>query len=472
MAGDKSSQSRFPMVVRSGSVTVTIYRLTRAFRKNGETTMRTVYSVAYSTPAGRTVRQFGKLSSAKQQARIAADRLAAGETEAATLSQADRNQLIQARKIVGEFPLLAALEEWTSARNLVGTEVIAACTAWAQRRTKLESITVAKAIERFTVAKNGEGVVMTNSYEHVLRRLGVDYGTRQLDSIHARELRAWLGKIKHPVTRNTYRKRIVTLWRWARDEEYLPRDAKTEAEMTKAAQEPPPERSLLDASNLQDLLDNLNFADRLSEVAAVSISAFCGLRSFEAHHQVWEDIHLDEKYLKVTKAKMGTPAYRMVPIPTCCIVWLEQIPPEERKGRIHTFKTDVMTIVRRFALAQNPAISLPDNCLRKTWISASLAITNDLARVAGDAGHSVQTEVRYYRGLVTKKQADAWFKVVPNYTSYNPTDFDKTLVYPTADERAHMLAAYQAMVPGREYSVNEVLDAMDFRLKRSGKSAQ
>ena len=46
--------------------------------------------------------------------------------------------------------------------------------------------------------------------------------------------RAFVALRENPVTRNTFRKRIVSVWRWAQRQGYLPRGVHTEAEMTEA----------------------------------------------------------------------------------------------------------------------------------------------------------------------------------------------------------------------------------------------
>jgi integrase len=404
-------RERFPIVVRNGCVSAKIYRLWRKFKTPAGAVEREVYSLSYTAPEGRKVRQFGRLSSAKSEARLVVDQIAAGEAEGAIMTKADRAELIAAREITGDVTILNALAEWKEAKGLVGAEVIAACRAWNRRHTRVHSIPVAEAVKKFTEAKQTQGVEMKNSYEHVLNRFKADFGTRMLDHIHARDLTEWLNKITNATTRNTYRKRIVTLFRWARDEEFLPRDLMTEAERTKAAQEKAPDRALITPQIFEDLLNGC--AEFPTYLPAVIVTGFCGLRSSEAHAQKWEDIDLSEGYLNVTKAKEGTPAHRYVKLCDAAKAWLSLTPEKERKGLIHPYTTEVLTLIRRYA-KDKPALDLPSNCLRKSWISHRLAVHPNIAEVSLEAGHGASVEIRNYRGIVKKEQGEAWFKILPN----------------------------------------------------------
>lgn len=405
-------RDRFPIVIRNGSVSAKIYRVWRLYkRKGGRKQRREVYSLAFGSAEGRKVSQYGKLSSAKAQARLAVDQIAAGEAEGALMTKADRAELMRARDVAADTSVLNALEQWKKARDLVGEEMIAACEAWAQRKTKLEHITINDAVEKFLADKRSDGVNTENSYEGVFDKFRADFGTRFLDKIHVRELNTWLKAVVVPATRNTYRKRIVTLFRWAKDQEYLPRDATTEAEMTKAISEPPPPRAVISPATFTTWLDGCLLAHP-EYVPAMSLAGFCGMRSIEVDRQVWEDINLGEGHLNVTAAKKGTAQDRYIKIQPVLKAWLELTPRKERKGLIHPYDTQIMTLVRNFG-RRELKLNLPSNCLRKSWVSYRLAITKDVAATSLDGGHSSQVEIRNYRGKVKESVALEWFNIFP-----------------------------------------------------------
>ena len=392
------------MTVRSGSVAVKIYRVRQPKARLGY-----VFSLAYSSPEGRKVRQFAALEEAKQEAQLAADRIATGHAEASNISRSNGEELIAARRLTGEVPLLSALQEWSKARSIVGYDLIPACEAWRRRETKCERILVGALVDLFLAAKSAQGVNIKASYKSRLTGLKRDMGSLYLDSISTRAWEAWLALRKDPVTRNTDRKRVVTLCRWARRQGYLPREITTEAEMTERSKEPPPSRSILKASELEALLNS--FRDRRDLLPAIVISALCGLRSIEVHRQNWEDIDFAQKHLRVTMAKEGTPADRPVPLPACGVAWLRLVPESERVGRIHPHKTEVMTLVRN--LARKRGVGIPDNALRKSWVSYRLALTKNLAATALEAGHTATVAIRNYLKWATPAEAARWFRILP-----------------------------------------------------------
>lgn len=399
-----SPANRFPLTIKSGAVAVKIYKVRHKLAPAGH-----VFSLAYSTAEGRKVRQFADLDEAKAEARIIAGRISAGHADGAQLSRSDRDELLKAREIAGDVPFLAALGEWSKAREIVGAEILAACEAWKRRQTKHRRILVGDAIGNFLASKIAAGVDTGASYESILGATKRELGERYLDAITARDWQVWLERRKGPVTRNTFRKRIITLSRWARRQGYLPREVTTEAEMTERAQEPAPSREILNPDQLAKLL--AVFIDRPDLLPAIVLSVFCGLRSKEAHFQLWEDIDLRQKHVRVSRAKVGTAAARMVPLPDCASAWLRLTPSAEQTGRIHPHKTEVFTLIRNLARVRQ--VKIPENSLRKSWVSYRLAQTKDLAATALEAGHSATVEIRNYRELATPAAAAAWFAIHP-----------------------------------------------------------
>jgi integrase len=414
----KPSKDRFPLIIRNGSVSAKIYSLRRKFKRAGKVDERTVYSLAYVGIQGRRVRQFGILARAKAEGRLVVDQIAAGEVEGALMSKADRALLMGAKEIAGAMPLLTALSEWKQAKELVGPELLPACRAWAKRLTRVKSKLVPKVVKEFIDVKSRDHVNMDNSYRWVLEPFAKKFAAHSLDQIHVRELSEWLQQQKNPATRNTFRKRIVTLFRWARTLEYLPREMTTEAELTVSVEEPPPARALIEVEIYEKLIRGFE-AERPDLIPAIVIAGFAGLRSVEVAAQIWEDINLEEGHLSVTAAKKGTTADRYVPLSPAAVAWLSLTPKAERHGIIHGYDTEVITIVRNYA-RRTLKLDLPRNTLRKSWISHRLAVTKDLAATSLEAGHSSQVEVRNYRGKVKEPEGHKWFRINPSQQRNRP----------------------------------------------------
>src|SRR5450432_588882 len=89
-----AAPARWPRVIKSGSVSVTIYKLRHASSRSGFT-----YVLAWVSPAGRQRRKFADPAAALAEGRLKADQLAAGRIEGAEMSRGDRDDLQAARAL-------------------------------------------------------------------------------------------------------------------------------------------------------------------------------------------------------------------------------------------------------------------------------------------------------------------------------------------------------------------------------------
>jgi len=218
------------------------------------------------------------------------------------------------------------------------------------------------------------------------------------------------------VSRNTHRKRLVAVWRWAQRKGYLPRDARTEAEMTDRAHEPAPVIGIIDVTTWAALLAYVR-AKFPQYLAPLVVAGFCGLRRGEVHAQTWEDISIERKNLRVTQGKRGTPARRMVPLCDAAVAWLNVCAGEHTAEICYDYAMDRIRLLAREAVNEDgtpkfPA--LPENCFRHSYISHAVAGTGDIPRVSLDAGNSPKEINRHYRELVSEDDGRAWFAVVPS----------------------------------------------------------
>lgn len=396
-------KGEYPRDIKAGSVTVKVYRIRHRTTASGW-----VFTVAWTTPHGRRTSQFADESEAIEEARIKAAQLAGGRVEGADMSRGDRDELLAARALTGDVPLLAALEEWSKARQIAEGQLIAAAEAWAARQgTKIETITVEEAVTQFTDAKTKAGVDVTNSYKKILPQLVVALGARSLHTVSSRELTAWMEqRYPHPVSRNTARKRVVALWRWARKQGYLPRDAMTEAEQTEAAREETSVIGVIDVKTFGRLLELIR-KQHPEYLGPLVVAGFCGLRRAEVHAQQWEDVNLERKFVRVSKAKRNTPARRLVPLCDAAVAWLELC--AAREGPLcSNFAIDRIRDIGRTA-----NFELPDNCFRHSYISHRVAQTGNVAETALEAGNSPRVIFQHYRELFAKEEGEAWFALTP-----------------------------------------------------------
>lgn len=404
-AARKKSEStqKFPYKVKCGNASVTIYRVKHAKMRSGH-----IYSVAwYDSEGARRQRQFGKLADAQAEAKLKAEQLQAGKAALADLDASDARELQHARSIAGKGGIIPALEEWKRAHELCKGSILPACQNWADKnRPKIKPITVAEAIDLFVAFKMRKGVNVRSGYARTLPRLKSDLGDIMLANVSVNRLEHWLEQFVHPVTANTHRRRIVTLWRWARDKGYLSAEVKTAAELTETAQEGAQEIGIISAETFHALLRYI-LENHEHYLAPLALAGFCGLRRAEIQGQLWDDIELERGFVRISAAKRGTPARRLVPLCKEAVSWLSMT--AQPAGEVCPGKTIAMDRIRD--IGQTAGFVLPANCFRHAYISNRVALTGDINSTSLEAGNSPRIIHRHYRELVTKSEAQAWFCV-------------------------------------------------------------
>jgi integrase len=401
----KKPRKEWPRRVVSGNVVVKVYRVKHATARTGW-----AYVVARSVAGRRVLQKFADLDEAMTEARLKAEQLNAGRVEGASMTTGDRDELTAARQIVaGASPLLPALREWRKAHELTQGQLLQAAEAWrARHRSKITAKPVADVITAFLAAKKKAEFNTAANHGSILRAVSEALGKHPIHAVFESQITAYLDSIDNPVTRNTHRKRIVTLWRWAQSKGLLPRDVKTEADLTARAREEAPHVGIISSERFRTLLELVR-ANAPADLPALILAGFCGLRRGEIHGQAWEDVALDKQILRVTKAKRGTPARRLVPLSAAAVEWL--LLADERKGAV----SDGLAIdrIRKIARDAKPQIELPENAFRHSFISHRVAATGNVAETSLEAGNSAQIIHRHYRELVTKAEGAAWFDVRP-----------------------------------------------------------
>lgn len=395
---------KWPRKITVGNVTVKVYRVKHDTAKLG-----VAYVVAHSDGGGRKLSKFADQAEALQEGRLKAEQLNAGYVEGAAMTASDRSELQHAREIAGAVPLISALEEWKSAREICQGSLLQACQLWAQtHRSKIEDVTVEEACKRFLAAKKKAGVDISAGLSRTLPKFVEKFGTQSIGSVSVKAIQSWLDEKDDPSTRNTCRKRIITFFRWARKVDLLPSVAQTEAEKTDQAKEGEMKKGTISTEQYSQIL-HLIWKTQPELLATTVLAGFCGLRRKELHGQKWSDISLEEKHLRVTDVKNGTPAERIVTLCPAAVEWLQLC---DRTGEFVAPSVGIDR-VRELARKANPPIFCPKNAFRHSYISHRCAATSKVEETSMEAGNSAKIIFRHYRKLVTKAEGKAWFRIRP-----------------------------------------------------------
>lgn len=373
---------KFPLLIRSGSVVVRIVRVRASSTRAGWT-----HVVSWVGPRGRERHGETNLAEAKRWAGQKAAELAAGLQAGA--DRGDLIELAEARRMAGATGVLAALAEWQVLK--------------AKADPVREVLSFDEAVRRFVGSREMLGR-STAAAGTLLRTLGPHLPARPIADLTPADWERALGRFS-PATRNTYRRNLITLCRWLRRQDLLPADRVTAAERTERAKEPPVRIEVLTPDQFRALLQWTRRA-KPEMLGAVVLGGFCGLRIGELRRQVWEDVHVDRKFLSVTAAKHNTPSHRLVEIPPAALQWLSIC--RQKAGKVCPVSVPYLRW-----LARQEGLPWPRNALRHSFITYSIALTGDKPRTATQAGNSVEQIDKHYRVPRPRAEGTAWFRIRP-----------------------------------------------------------
>jgi len=136
-----------------------------------------------------------------------------------------------------------------------------------------------------------------------------------------------------------------------------------------------------------------------------ALAMFCGIRPAEIFRLRWPNIYVDRGFVEVESTKAKTKRRRLVTISENCKAWLKL------KGDLPVidFQDRFEDVRKRAGFVDN----WPQNAMRHSFCSYHLAMHQNAALTASEAGHSQDQLFRDYRELVTKADAEKFWGIYP-----------------------------------------------------------
>jgi integrase len=401
--------------VQSGSVTVKIYE--------GRNRGKPCFTVIWYVGQKRERRSFFELSGAKAFAKDRAEKLAAGQIHAPSISPAEAQVFREAMRVAGHLgiPLHMLAAEYAAAASRVkGVGSLGeAAEFYARNCPKVdEHRTVAEVIEEFVERKRHDGLSV-RYLEDIRDRLAAFSRSFRtpIFTIRARDIDDWLVSLKvGPRTRNNYRALLSTLFSFAQKRGYLPGDRLHEVLRVDRAKAKGGAIEIFTPGELAEMLGVARGPARM----AIALGAFTGIRQAEMLRLDWSDFNWEEGVIDLGIDQTKTASRRLVPILPTLAAWIGGDRPA--RGRFLPFGEDTafFRIYRKIVKEVNAKreegrrdFQWKHNGLRHSYASYRLAIIEDVAKVSLEMGNSPQKIFSNYRKVVTKSQATAWFAVMP-----------------------------------------------------------
>jgi integrase len=150
----------------------------------------------------------------------------------------------------------------------------------------------------------------------------------------------------------------------------------------------------------------------------IVIGGFAGLRHSEIARLEWQDIDLEEGFIEV-KPVEGTKSdetRRIVPIKDNLKQFL--LPLVKKNGKVLTHANTTKQLLKTAdatgdTVKEIEAMAWKHNALRHTYISARVAESGDVPRVADEAGNSPHVIRTNYLKRIRPAAAAEWFSITP-----------------------------------------------------------
>ena len=411
----------WPKIIRNGSVILKIYRVENKGRES--------FTLSYHAAGKRVLKMFASLDEAVAEGKAKATTLANGELDALHLRAEDARVYVycaQMAKSTG-IPLDLLVKDAVEAVKIVDGKVSLLEMAKEFKRRKMHElpdkmlpVAVDEMIE--TRTKDGTGDAYVRVLKVYLNQLKESFNC-QLRAVTTGQLADYLrNQDVSSRSKNNARATIGAFFKFCKERGWLPRDHEG-IELVPKFKEKPTDITIYSPWEVTQFLNH----SRPEMVPFLAIGAFAGLRSAEIERLDWSEVHLADKFIEIKAAKAKTASRRIVPITGNLAKWLKDHAKDE--GRVVPFDNvnkQIGWLVEDTNLALKEAaekdgkdpekakkVKWKKNALRHSFISYRVAETQDVAKVALEAGNSPQIIFQHYRELVQPKEAKSWFGIKP-----------------------------------------------------------
>lgn len=337
----------------------------------------------------------------------------------AAVERLNRYQEATGRKL----SLLAAVSDYCdNAAKLRGHSLGEAISGFLRTAADVKRHDLSTAVEDFitseeprTKATNGDRAELNQKYHEnraaYLRRLAgtfpgyaaCDLGKHDLDTFMSSKVLA----ASSAKTRNHHRAAITQFLAWCVRKDYLPGNHRLgEADKMRPEKTNTAETQCYTAKELRTLLETASGPLR----AMIALGGLAGLRTEELIRLDWADVWRVKGHIEITAGKAKTRQRRLVEVNAALAAWLQ--PYREFKSGSLWEGSESAFHKAACALWETAGVTRKENALRHSFCSYAYVIHGE-NWTAQQAGNSPAMIHAHYKGLATKKEAEAWFAVKP-----------------------------------------------------------
>jgi integrase len=432
---------RFPKTVRHRKAECKIY---------GKSKHYPFYRVCGYVAGRRRMTSFATYSEAKTAADKLVRELASGSQASALTAKQARDALAALEVLQGFYQSTgkrislhgAAVQFTEAASKLKAHSLTEAVDGFLESVVTVKRISVHEAIEQFIAFRKGktlaaEGRRPQLSEDHWrntgywLREFAEAFPGNDVCDLTKQHLDAYMTKFAKaaPKTRNERRGVVKMFLAWAVEQDYLrPSHRLAEASQLKHENADVEVIECYTARELRVMLERATKqpeppnkgeepeADYRALLPVLALAGLAGMREKEIMRLTWQDVFRVPGHIEVGALKSKTRSRRLIEVCASLGQWLE--PYRGRTGSVCAL--DYKQFHEAFLrLRGDLKIQHRRNGLRHSFVSAHYAMHGDEGRTAQQAGNSPAMVHKNYKGLMTKKDGEAWFAVSPSGAAKN-----------------------------------------------------
>lgn len=354
----------------------------------------------------RIQKSFKTVAEAENHCRARRVELENKGTDARGLSDRDRLDAVEARKLLGTGSILDAVQYYVKHH---------AAGAGAQKA-------VAELVKEYLEADGRRGGKTIKRRERTIRearnRLAVfvkAYGTRPAGDVTRADVEGWLsGGGWSGLHLRNYLAPVKALFSYAVRKEYLTANPAEKIEVATPDQKAPEIMAPRDVARLLAAAVKHD-ADLVPRLA---LSFFAGLRTAELDRLDWQNVNLSAGLVTVTIEASKMRRQRHVKIASNLVQWL--VPYRKENGPV--WRLSPVSYQHRAAeLAKGARVKIPHNAGRHAFASYHFALHGDAAKTAGELGHAdARLLLDVYRNIhttngkaITAATAAEYFAIKP-----------------------------------------------------------
>ena len=253
-----------------------------------------------------------------------------------------------------------------------------------------------------------------------LDTFALGFGEKLVSEITSDEIKQWLRDLHGIVdgrlqdlsarTKKNYLISVRTFFNWALNNGHRAAANPASFKSPKADWEIP---SILTVEEATRLLKAAQVQQKGELLGAVVFGLFAGVRSTELMKLNWEDLNLQEGLLTIRPEIAKKRRIRNIDLTPNCIAWINAVARREGKIAPGGYTVRWAKFVK--------AAGFPDwgknrsNAMRHSFGSYHFALGGDAAKTSSAMGHRSGDQVLFdsYRSLVTRKDAEAYFAILP-----------------------------------------------------------